>query len=158
MIKAILSDFARVILFPKDENYKSRLDILEKKLKRNLGNYNVFDYFRLNQEILVFFQSIKTKIPLYIYTSGSNYETPGVYEQLVPIFKDFFYSVALEIDKTDSDSYIFLANKLHLAPENIFFIDDDEKNIHAAQKAGLQTHWYKDNQTLLTDLRKRLKI
>ena len=54
MIKAILSDFARVILFPKDENYKSRLDILEKKLKRNLGNYNVFDYFRLNQEILVF--------------------------------------------------------------------------------------------------------
>lgn len=157
MIKAIISDFARVILFPKDENYKSRLDVLEKKLKQSLGNFDIFNYFKLNQELLVFFQSIKTKVPLYIYTSGSNYKTPGVYEQLTPIFEDFFYSVVLGIDKTDLNSYIFLADKLHLAPENIFFIDDDEKNIFAAQKAGLLTHWYKNNQTLFAEF-KKIKI
>lgn len=158
MIQAIISDFARVILFPKDKNYDSRLDVLEEKLRRKLNHYDVFDYFELNKELLDFFQSIKTKIPLYLYTSGSNYKTSGVKEKLNPIFNDFFYSVALGIDKTNFNSYTFLANKIHQIPENIFFVDDDLKNIQAAQKAGLQTHWYKNNQALLLKLRKKLKF
>ena len=152
MIKAILSDFARVILLPKDKNYQGRLDVLEEEMKRKLKNYNVFDYFELNHELLDFFQTIKNKIPLYIYTSGSNYETPGIYEKLTPIFNDFLYSVALGKNKTDPDSYTFLAKKFQQSPEEIFFIDDDLKNIEAAQKAGLQTHWYKDNKSLLAEL------
>lgn len=150
MIKVILSDFARVILLPKDKSYQGRLDVLEEEMKRKLKDYNVFDYFELNQELLDFFQSIKNKIPVYIFTSGSNYETPGIKEKLTPIFNDFFYSVAMGMDKVNSGSYSFLAKKLHQIPEEIFFIDDDQKNIQAAQKAGLQTHLFTDNQTLFS--------
>ena len=126
MIKVILSDFARVILLPKDKSYNGRLDVLEEKLKREQLNYNPLDYFELNQELLEFFQSIKNKIPLYIYTSGSNYTEPGIYDKLTPIFNDFFYSVALGKNKTNPDSYTFLAKKFQQKPVEIFFIDDEK--------------------------------
>ena len=53
---------------------------------------------------------------------------------------------------------IFLAKKIQQSPEEIFFIDDDFKNIEAAKKAGLQTHWYQNNQALLAELRTKLNF
>ena len=52
MIKVILSDFARVILFPKDKSYPGRLDELQAKLNNQSEGHNFFDYFELNQELL----------------------------------------------------------------------------------------------------------
>jgi hypothetical protein len=36
MIKAIVSDFSRVLLFPKDKNYQDSLNALHKQLSQNL--------------------------------------------------------------------------------------------------------------------------
>ena len=46
-----------------------------------------------------------------------------------------------------------LAQKLKVKPEEIVFIDDEEKNIEAARQASLKIVLFKDNQSLFTKLK-----
>lgn len=153
MIKVILSDFARVILFPKDKSYHGRLDELQAELNKS-GSHNFFDYFELNQELLDYFKSLKTKFSVNIFTSADTYKLPEVFNLLTPVFDNFFYSVELGVKKTDPATYQMLAQKLKVKPEEIVFIDDEDKNTEAASQAGLKTVLYKDNQSLLAQLAK----
>lgn len=70
MIKAIVSDFSRVLLFPKDKTYQDSLNILHKELSQK-PNYNVLDYFELNIKLLDFYKSLKDKTPVYIFSSDA---------------------------------------------------------------------------------------
>lgn len=152
MIKAILSDFARVILFPKDKSYHGRLDELQAELNKKSESHNFFDYFELNQELLDYFKSLKEKVSVNIFTSADTYKIPEVHQLLTPVFDSFFYSVELGVKKTDPVTYQMLAQKLNVKPEEVVFIDDEDKNIEAARQAGLKTVLYKDNQSLLAQL------
>jgi len=68
MIKAIVSDFSRVLLFPKDKSYQGSLNALHKELSEK-PSYNALDFFELNVGLLDFYKSLKDRIPVYIFTS-----------------------------------------------------------------------------------------
>jgi hypothetical protein len=52
LIKAIVFDFSRVLLFAKDPGYKDDLNPLHRKLLEQDASYPFLDYFYLNQELL----------------------------------------------------------------------------------------------------------
>lgn len=149
MIKAILSDFSRVILFPKDKTYAGSLNSLNKELIAKLGNdYPFLEYFEFNSELLNLYKWLKSKYNLYIFTSDTIQERPEAQLMLKPIFTEIFSAKDYSITKSESKSYLFLANKVNIKPDEILYVDDQEVNIKAAQEAGMQTILYKSIESL----------
>ena len=132
MIKAIVSDFSRVLLFPKDKNYKDSLNALHKEVSQK-SNYNAFDYFELNTELLNLYKSLKDKTPIYIFTSGAIQDSPEFQPHLQPVFTGVLSAAKMNIDKKNPQAYKMVATQLNLPPDEILYIDDAPENITAAK-------------------------
>lgn len=150
MITNILFDFSRVILFPKDENYKGLLNDLYRKITEEKSPF--LNHYKFNTELLNFIKPLKEKYHLSIYTTDIIQNDPEVRKILDPIFEEIFAANDLRISKKDPKDYLIIANKLNVKPEEILFIDDGETNIEAAKQAGLQAIHYLSNKQLFKDL------
>jgi putative hydrolase of the HAD superfamily len=56
-------------------------------------------------------------------------------------FEKVYYSHTLEIKKPKPEGFQKICEEQNLIPTETLFIDDTERHIHGAQKAGLQTYW-----------------
>lgn len=155
MIKAIVSDFSRVLLFPKDKSYEDSLNGLHRELSKK-PNYNPLDHFEFNRELLDLYESLKDKYPVYIFTSDSIQDAPEFQPYLKPIFKDILSAKKMNTDKKTSDAYRLVASSIALDPNEILYIDDMTSNIQAAKTAGLNTFLYGDFEKLKTQIREAL--
>ena len=64
------------------------------------------------------------------------------------LFVTDFYSHEIHARKPDLDSYEKVIELAGVNPKETLFVDDLEKNIIGAQKAGLQTFWLKDGMEM----------
>jgi HAD superfamily hydrolase (TIGR01509 family) len=155
MIKTIISDLSRTILFPKDNTYSDSLNRLYKKLQEQDKNFNYFDYYKLNQELLDYYKRLKEAYELYIFTTGYVQDHPAVRPILDKIFEDIYNIESVGgLKKTDPNAFIKLAELTNRNPEEIVFIDDNTDNIKAASKAGLNTIVYTDVENLVEEFKK----
>ncbi|KKS90558.1 MAG: hypothetical protein UW69_C0008G0028 [Microgenomates group bacterium GW2011_GWA2_44_7] len=155
MIKAIVSDFSRVLLFPKDKSYQGSLNALHKELSEK-PSYNALDFFELNVGLLDFYKSLKDRIPVYIFTSDVIQDSPEFQPYLQPVFKEVLSAKKMNTDKKTSEAYGLVASHLKLGPNEILYVDDAPENIQAAKTAGLNTFLYKDYENLLNQIREAL--
>lgn len=98
MIRAIVSDFSKVLLLPKDATYQGSLNALHKQLLEQ-PNYNPLNYFTFNQELLELYASLKEQCPLYIFTSDSIQDAPEFQPYLQPIFTGILSGKKMNTDK-----------------------------------------------------------
>lgn len=146
MVSTLLSDFSRVLLFPIDKNYSGGLNALNKQLIEELGiQYPFFNYFELNSDLLELYKQLKNKYSINIFTSDTIQDRAEVREILNPIFSKVFSAKDYDLNKRESSSYSFLADKLGRNPNEILYIDDQFENISAAKEAGLTTIQYINN-------------
>ncbi len=150
MISALLFDFSRVLLFPKDASYKGGLNDLYRTLSKK--HFNFFDHFSLNSELLEKIEYLQGSFLCSVFTSESIQDAPEVKPILEKIFKEIYSAEKFALKKTDPSAYLFIANNLNIHPSNILFIDDKEENLKAAEKAGLKTHLFVSNQELINTL------
>lgn len=155
MIKALISDFSRVLLFPKNRNYKDSLNSLHKELSVRTG-YKILDYFELNNELLDYYRSLTGKLDLYIFTSETIQDAPDLRPFIRPVFKGVYSALKMRTSKKEEEAYKRLASTLGLAPREIIYIDDGQANVEAAKKAGFQTILYQDNESLKSELQTKL--
>jgi HAD superfamily hydrolase (TIGR01509 family) len=152
MIKAILSDFSYVLLFPKEKSYSGTLNGLYSKLLQQ-RSYNYFDYYQLNEELIQAYQKYrKPGFSVNIYTSGTVQEDPQVKEKITPYFDNIFSAEKSNMSKENKDSYIKVASLLKLQPKEIVFIDDQDRFINGAKQAGLNIIKYKNNSDTINKL------
>ncbi len=152
MIKVLLFDFSRVLLHPTDETYSGSLNNLHRELKDD-ESYYLFNYFKLNEELLDFIKTLKDKYKLCIFTTDFIQSDPLIKEKIDPIFSKIYSAAELGITKRHPESYKFIADDLGVKPEEIFFTDDMERNIEAAKEAGLQALRFKHNDELINQLK-----
>lgn len=152
MITALLSDFSRVLLNPKDKNYEGKLNALHQKLATD-PNYHFFDYYEFNQELLAFYQQLKNKLSINIFTTGTMQNIPESRQVLDPIFTRIYSAIDMQYSKEDPQAYLWIANDLHKKPEELLFVDDDLKNIEAAKQAGLVTVHFISTDQAITDIK-----
>ncbi len=143
----LLFDFSRVLLFPKDKDYQGSLNEKHRMLSEQ-SDYQLFDHFELNLELLAYLDKIKTKYNLYIFTTETIQDDPNIQKVISPIFKDIFSAIKLGLSKKDPEAYKRIAQQITSNPEEILFIDDSPENIEAAKTAGLQTLLYKNNNQI----------
>jgi HAD superfamily hydrolase (TIGR01509 family) len=151
MIKAIVFDFSRVLLFPINKDYRGSLNELHKKHVKE-KDYSVFHLFQLNTDLLQQIEKIAYKTRVYILSSETIQESPE-FQIYLHQFKKIYSASEIGFSKKDSQLYKYILNDLHRKPDEVLFIDDSEENISAAQDAGLEATHYKNNQQLLDKLK-----
>ncbi len=156
MIKAFVSDFSRVLLSPKDDSYTEGLNALHKKLSSG-GDYDFWSYFRLNQDLLTFYKKLSADIPIYMFTTEYIQEHPALQPELAGVFKKVFSGAGLHLEKTDPQSYYFIARELGLNTNEVLYLDDKQANLDAAKKAGMTVIAYEANEQAQQDITKTLK-
>ncbi len=154
MINTIITDFSRVILNPKDKNYKDTVNGLYKTLKQKNPLLNFFEYFEFDDEVLNLYSSLKDKYSLNIFTTGGIQKAPEVQSKIAGIFENVFSAEDLGVEKDQAKTYKLLSDKLQTRPEDILYIDDQIKNIEAAKEAGMTTTLFQNIEQLTSELKK----
>jgi HAD superfamily hydrolase (TIGR01509 family) len=70
------------------------------------------------------------------------------------IFQNVITADDLGHKKSEPEAYYMLAARLGYTPADIFFVDDQQKNIDAAKQAGCATHLYTGNADIIALLQK----
>ncbi|OGH77671.1 MAG: hypothetical protein A3G08_04215 [Candidatus Magasanikbacteria bacterium RIFCSPLOWO2_12_FULL_47_9b] len=156
MIKALVSDFSRVLLSPKDNNYTGGLNALHKELSAS-GDYDFWAYFQLNQELLAFYKTISEDTGTYLFTTEYIQEHPALQPHLTGVFKQTFSGGRLGLKKTDAQSFRFIAAEIGFTPQEILYIDDKQENLDAAEEAGIVTILYQNNTQVIKDITDTVK-
>ncbi len=155
MVKAIITDFSRVLLFPKDRSYSGSLNGLHRELSQKT-DYNILEHFELNMDLLRYYESLKNKVKLYIFTSETIQDDPAFQSFIQSVFEGVYSAVKLNIKKKESDAYKVLASELKINPNEILYIDDTEANNLAANEAGLKVILYKNNEQTIQEIDSQL--
>ena len=155
MIKAIISDFSRVLIFAKDKNFTGKLNDLHEEVSKEEG-YDVWNYFYLNEELLDFYKELSGKFGMYIFTTRYLQEQPSLKEKLQTVFKDVFIGKTLGLSKQESGSYKKIIEKIGLPAGDILYIDDKDYNIKAAREAGLRVIQYISTENLKEEIKQYL--
>lgn len=147
MIKALLIDLARTLLFPVDKTYAGGINDLYVKIK-GTADFKFFDNFKLNRGLMDYLESIKSKMPLYVFTSEWIQNDPAVKDMLDQLFIKVYSAEEMGISKKDPEAYKLIARDIKLDPEEILFIDDSAGNVEAAEDAGMPAIQFKDNKII----------
>ncbi len=146
MTKSIITDFSRVLLFPKDKKYTGKLNQLHQDLVKN-GDYDFWEYFKLNEELLGFYKN--QKLPVYIFTTGHIQEYPPLKQKLEGVFEGIFTATGMDVQKDQKETYEKLAGMIGVEPNEIAYVDDLLKNVEAASKAGCQVIQFTGNKGVI---------
>lgn len=157
MIKTLLFDFSRTLLLPKESTYTGKLNDLYRSLISN-KNYNFYDHFVLNEELLDYLEHLKDKYTLAIYTTDIIQNDPAIKPALDKLFSYVFAANDLTVSKREAQGYLVIAKQLNNKPVEILFIDDLTANIEAAKQAGLQIIQFISNKQLFEDLKNIIPI
>ncbi|MCB9823253.1 HAD family hydrolase [Candidatus Nomurabacteria bacterium] len=149
-MKAVITDFSRVLLFPKDDTFTSSLNALNNQLLDKNPDYDFWRYFKINHELLNYYKSLN--FPVYIFTSETIQDHPAVKALLEGTFKDIFSAKKLGLSKKEPKSYEDLAKITGHNPNEIFYIDDNYDNFTAAKDGGCKAILFKSNDDVIGKL------
>lgn len=78
-------------------------------------------------------------------------------EQLA-LFDEVMLSYDTKVIKPDPRAYQIAAERLDVAPSECLFIDDQERNVTAAQEQGMQGLWYRSAHDNMQEFHKILEL
>ncbi len=154
MVTAVVFDFGRVLIFPKDNAYFGGLNDLHRVLSES-PNYNFNEHFVFNTELLHFLKQEKEikRFDSYLFTKGKIKDSLECQRFLNNAFTNIFLSDQLKLKKTLASTYTFLATRIDVPVSEILYVDDARANTEAAEKAGLQTITFRNNMQFETEFR-----
>ena len=152
MIKTLLFDLSNTILFTKDSSYVGGLNALHNELQATKGDFVFSDYFELDISLLSTLQALQSDYKIVLFTSETIQDSPAIKPILEKVFDPIISAKTIGYHKTDSQAYEYIAKLLQVQPNEIFFVDDNQKNIQAATQAGCKAHHYENADSLNTVL------
>jgi FMN phosphatase YigB (HAD superfamily) len=155
MIKFIISDFSKVLLFPKDKNYAGKLNDLHKKNLES-GGYDFWKHFELDQKLFDYYKTLSKNYELFIFTSEYIQDYPPVRQILDTVFRKIFIAFEMNVKKDDPIAYQKLSDLLDCSPEEIIYIDDSQANVDAANKVRMNAILYKTADSTISKITKKL--
>ena len=152
MIKAVITDFSRVLLFPVDINYTGGLNELNNKLLDENPQYNFLDFFIVNDELLFHYSKLNKTIPVHVFTSETIQDHPSIKRLVESSTSSVISASKLGIHKSNPLAYTEILRSLSLKPEEVIYIDDKQENLDVAEQVGIKTILYSDNTTTTNEL------
>ncbi|MEK7122986.1 MAG: HAD-IA family hydrolase [Patescibacteria group bacterium] len=152
MIKAIVSDFSKVVLLPVNDQYTGGLNALYRDLKSQ-NQLDFWRYFLLNRDLLEWYTVLSERVDLYLFTAEYIQEDPAVSNEL-GIFKEIFSAARLNLKKDEPQAYATIADMIGVSPEQLLYVDDKQQNCDAAKQARLFVVRYESNEQIVRDVGK----
>ena len=75
-----------------------------------------------------------------------------LFPQAAAIFAEHYHSFEFGTKKPDPRSYTLLLERMGLAPQRCWFIDDKRSNVTGARMAGLGAHHFRSREQLVPEL------
>jgi FMN phosphatase YigB (HAD superfamily) len=158
MIKAVVTDFSKVLLFPQDANYQGGLNALNNKLLADDPSYPFFDHFALNNELLEYYRRLNTNVPVFVFTTETIQDHPAIKEQVQHAFSGVLSAKKLGLSKTEVATYVTIASMVHCRPGEVIFIDDKPSNVESAAGAGLETILFTSNSDAIAKVKALITV
>lgn len=130
------------------EEFGTMYNNLKEKLNL-IANYNTFlkiheeigDKINYYKDVVEYEHSLKDKCYIGILSNIPVIEKNRMDKQVDLSYYDYvFLSCELGIQKPDEKLYEYIMKKTGFSPQDILFIDDQQKNIDAAKKLGWNTY------------------
>ncbi|MBI4252944.1 hypothetical protein HY623_02050 [Candidatus Uhrbacteria bacterium] len=86
MVKAIVSDFSRVVLLPLNHQYTGGLNALYRDLKSQ-DQLDFWKYFQLNRALLEWYKKIGEQVDIYLFTAEYIQEDLAVRYELTELYE-----------------------------------------------------------------------
>jgi FMN phosphatase YigB (HAD superfamily) len=152
MIKAVVTDFSKVLLFAKDKSYTGGLNGLNRKLLADEASYPFFDYFVLNNSLLEYYAKLRQRMPVYVFTSGTIQNHPAIKRTVAGVFSAVISAEELGLSKADRGAYMAVAGIVKHEPSEIVYVDDKQANLDFAAAAGMTTVLFTTNRETVAKL------
>lgn len=88
---------------------------------------------------------------IHVQTVNRALERASGEKTLAPYFEKVYFSCEMQMRKPDTEIFVKVCEENHLEPSETLFIDDTERHVAGAQKAGLRAYLLGKNEKL-TDL------
>lgn len=154
-ITTLVSDFSRVILFPRNQHYRGTLSSLYRQESQK-EDFKFHHHFTFNYDYLDFLQTTKLN-EMYILTANTLVDVPEIQMVVSPLFRDIFKAQDFKYSKKQPQLYRQILEQTHTKPSQAIFVDDTLKNVKAALHAGLQATHFHDTRKLLEHLQTLLQ-
>lgn len=144
-----------------DEIMEQKKDVIPAEIYEKVNEMvqNFFPYMPPFEKMYGFVEELKEKgYGVYLLSNvGKEFHTVKKDIPVLSLFDGFVASSDYEVVKPEPEIYNILFEKFSLKPEECFFIDDVQKNIDGAIKAGMDGHCYYhgDLDILKADLRQK---
>ena len=92
-----------------------------------------------------------------MFTSETIQDSPELELYLKPVFDKIYSALKMGVSKKEPSAYAAIVNDLNLAPEEVLYIDDSMVNIELALAAGLPALLYKDNESIISEIKSKLE-
>ncbi len=112
-------------------------------LPKDFINYWISKDIFINDEMIDLVKSLSIKC--YIGSNQDLYRGKHIKKLIGKYFQKCFISSEIGYCKPEFEFYSYIENELNLKPNEIFFIDDRQKNIENANKKGWNTYLYKED-------------
>jgi len=157
MIKAVITDLSRVLLFPKDKTYSGGLNSLNNSLLENNQEYSFLDYFALNDELLNYYSVLNKTIPVHIFTSETIQDHPSIKNSIRECSTTVISALELSVHKSDQLAYEKVLKLLRLRAHEVAYVDDMQPNLDAASCVGINVVLHTSNSDTIDQLIKLIE-
>lgn len=128
---------------------------IEKELQESLKNLK--GMVTLRDYAIPWVQELKAKGYQVLYLSNFSHKAEqecGDSLAFLPYMDGGILSYKDHLIKPQPEIYQLLIDRFHLVPEECVFLDDTKKNLDAAEKFGIHTILYTDQESALLELKK----
>ncbi len=152
MTKTIISDFSRVLLFPKDHAYEGGLNALNSELSAKNPAYDFLDTFELNEHLLAYYSGLNETTPVHIFTSETIQDHPAIRQTVLDAVTSVLGAKKLGVHKSEASAYNKVLEAVSAKPSEVIYIDDKQTNLDVAKKLGIATILHAENDTTIEQL------
>ncbi len=149
---------------------KKMRDVFKEICAQENKNYNINElcsfykeaYKRnkiLNHEVIRLIKKLRKRVKVVCYTDTNDLHFKAHEEQgILKLFDKKFASHQIGKRKSNPSAFKKILRKLKLKPQEVLFIDNNQKNIDSAKSLGINTILFKNNKELIKDLKKFLNF
>ncbi len=137
--------------------YRKMVDIVSLKDLSFENFSNIWNnIFVPKQDVIDLINSLSDKYELSLLSNTNELHFDYLYNKYSTIlnkFKNLHLSYKMKMRKPDKEIYENIIKFYNVKPENIFFTDDNQNNVNAAQKAGIKAFSFENSSKLKKDLK-----
>ena len=111
--------------------------------------------FTPNQDVIDLIISLSHRYELALLSNTNELHFDYLYKRYPDVFYNFkklHLSYLMNLRKPDSDIYEQVIKIHNIEPNNMFFTDDNRKNVYSAMFLGIRAYFFKNCSKLIQDL------